>query len=54
MLQATPAELGWMACQNVSKQGKHSEENSMLSLWILVLKVLTLMGVFSVSWMYID
>ena len=31
MLQATPAELGWMACQNVPKLGKHSEENSMLS-----------------------
>ena len=26
----------------------------MLSLWILVLKVLTLIGGFSVSWLYID
>ena len=40
MMQATPAEFGWMAYQcDGSMPVKLSEENSMLSLWFLFLKV---------------
>ena len=55
MIQATPAEFGWMARHcDVSMPVKLSEENSMLSLWFLFLKVKTLFGYLSVLLVCID